>query len=71
MAAFERYIRRPDAAPGQDPLGYRQFALWLTNEEAASLFDDLRGVLQRYEAHEATPDRRRIRLSITAIPEDH
>lgn len=69
VAAFGRYIRRPDADPGTDPVGYRQVALWLTDDETHHLLDDLREVLQRYAAHEAAPGRRRVRLSTTAIPD--
>lgn len=69
VAAFERYIRRPDAAPGADVVGYRQVPLWLTDEEADRLVDELRGVLQRYSAHEATPGRRRVRFTIAVIPD--
>ena len=69
VAAFARYIRQPDADPGSDPVGYRQVALWLTEEETQHLLDDLREVLGPYTAHEPAPGRRRVRLSTTLIPD--
>lgn len=32
VAAFGHHIHQPDAAPGTDPVGYPQVALWLTDE---------------------------------------
>lgn len=69
VAAFARYIYQPDADLGTDPIGYRQVALWLTDEETQHLLDDLREVLQRHGAHPPAPGRRRMRLSTTVIPD--
>lgn len=69
VSAFERYLRTPDATPGTDPVGYRQTALHLTDEEVRNLLEDLGEVLQRYTNHAATPDRRTIRLSVAVVPD--
>ena len=69
VAAFDRYIRQPSAAPGTDPVGYRQVALWLTEDETQQLGDDLGEVLRTYAAQENAPGRRRVRLSTTLIPD--
>ncbi len=69
VAAFARYVRQPEADPGTDPVGYRQVALWLTEEETRHLLDELGEVLGRYAAHEAAAGRRRVRLSTSLIPD--
>lgn len=69
VAAFTRYIRQPDADPGTDPVGYRQVALWLSDDESERLIEEMGEVLQRYTAHEASPGRRRVRLSTAVIPD--
>ena len=69
VAAFDRYVHHPDAAPGADPLGYRQLTLWLTEGETNDLLGELRAVLQRYADREASPGRRRVRLSTAVIPD--
>lgn len=69
VSAFERYVHQPDAAPGKDPVGYRQTALRLTDQEIRGLVDELGEVVQRYSNREPTPDRRTIRLSVAAIPD--
>ena len=69
VAAFDRYIHHPDAAPSVDPLGYRQVVLWLTDDETDDLLADLREVLARHGGREAGPKRRRVRLSTVLIPE--
>lgn len=69
VAAFERYVRHPEAAIDADPVGYRQVALWLSDDETAHLTADLSEVIAPYLAHEARPDRRRVRLGTVLIPE--
>ena len=67
--AFGRYLDHPDADLSSDPVGYRQAALWLTDEEAAAMVDELRAVLVRYLACEPRDDRGRITLSTVLIPD--
>ena len=69
VAAFERYLRDPASALDADPVGYRQVALWLSDEETSHLLGELGEVLARYASREAHPDRRRVRLSTVLIPD--
>lgn len=69
IGSFDRYIERRDASPGSDPMGYRQTAMWLTDEEAARMEADLNRALAPYLAHEATPGRRRALLSTVLVPD--
>ena len=69
IAAFERYIRQPEALPGSDPVGYRQTALRLSDDEVSDLVDELTEVVRRYSDREAAPGRRTIRLSVAVIPD--
>lgn len=67
VASFARYLSRPDADPGT--VGYRQAALWLTDQEMQDLREGLRTALTPYLALEAAPGRRRVRLSTIVIPD--
>jgi hypothetical protein len=69
VGAFDRYLRDPAAALDTDPVGYRQVALWLSDDETSHLLAGLSEVLQPYLQHEARPDRRRVRLSTVLIPD--
>ncbi|MGB9375499.1 MAG: helix-turn-helix domain-containing protein [Jiangellales bacterium] len=69
VAAFDRYIHQPSAAPSTDPVSYRQVVLWLTDNETRRLGDDLGEVLRRYAAYENAPGRRRVRMSTTLVPD--
>ena len=69
VSAFEHYVRDPGAALDSDPVGYRQAALWLSDEETSHLVEELSGVLARYIEQEPRPDRRRVRLSTVLIPD--
>ena len=46
LAAFDGYLDRGEPDLVRDGVGYRQVALWLTEDEFAELAADLRGVLQ-------------------------
>lgn len=69
VEAFGRYLRRSDADPGSDPVGYRQVALWLSDDEAAKLVADLSAVVDQALANEPGEGRRRLLLSTVFIPE--
>jgi hypothetical protein len=69
VAAFERYLRHPASALDADPIGYRQVALWLSDEETSRLLAELSEILTPYLQHGAHPDRRRVRLSTVLIPD--
>jgi hypothetical protein len=71
LADFDRYA---DAAggwaldPARDGVGYRQLALWLTDEELAELVTDLRAVLTARTALQADGVRRRRIVSQVFLP---
>ncbi|WP_062379462.1 helix-turn-helix domain-containing protein [Demequina pelophila] len=69
IGAYSRYLDAPDARPAEDPVSYRQMALWLTDDEvrelAAAMADALAPFLDREEA----PGRRRVLLSTILMPD--
>ncbi|NEA44005.1 helix-turn-helix domain-containing protein [Streptomyces sp. SID11385] len=68
-AGFDRYLAREDSEPAREGVMYRQGAVWLTDEEFASLVSNLEEVAARY-AHR-TPDDGRARhlLSLVVVPD--
>ncbi|MGY1636561.1 helix-turn-helix domain-containing protein [Geodermatophilus sp. SYSU D00742] len=71
LADFDRYVdgagsERLDLA--RDGVGYRQVALWLSDEEFAGLVTDLRAVLTARAALEPGGDRRRRIVSQVFLP---
>ncbi|MGY1643582.1 helix-turn-helix domain-containing protein [Geodermatophilus sp. SYSU D00703] len=68
LADFDRYADRADADAldlARDGVGYRQFGLWLTDEEFAGLVTDLRAALAARAANE--PDGVRRRRVVTQV----
>jgi hypothetical protein len=68
LADFERYAESADGSRldlARDGVGYRQFGLWLTDEEFATLVTDLRAVLAA--AAELPPDGDRRRRIVTQV----
>lgn len=66
---FGCYLDHPDSNPGEDAMGYRQAALWLTEGERTELLVKLRGALTPYLALERTEERSRSLLSTILIPD--
>lgn len=69
VGAFSRYLDGPDARPGEDPMGYRQVPLWLSDDEFRALADALSAAITPYLDNEETPERRRVLLSTIAMPD--
>jgi DNA-binding transcriptional ArsR family regulator len=69
IEAMSRYLDDPGAAPGDDPLSFRQAAIWLTDDDAEALLEALREVLQPYVAQGPAPGRRRVLLNTVLIPD--
>ena len=70
LADFDRYLDRSGGTPDllRDGVGYRQAAMWLTDEEFGSLLDELRAaVASRMENGPAAGRRRRV-LSTVLLP---
>ena len=69
IGSFDRYLDQEGAAPGVDPMGYRQVAMWLTDEEAAQMAADLTRALEPYREKTPAPGRRRVLLSTVLVPD--
>ncbi|MBB6389719.1 helix-turn-helix domain-containing protein [Microbacterium thalassium] len=69
ISAFSRYLDLPDARPSEDPVGYRQVALWLSEDELRAMVAALSGALQPFLGNEPTPDRRRVLFSTVLMPD--
>lgn len=69
ISAFSRYLDQPGSQPADDPVGYRQAALWLTDDEVREMAAALNQALRPYLENEETPERRRILLSTILMPE--
>jgi len=69
IAAFGRYLDNPGAEPGEDGMGYRQFALWLSDAELDVVADGFRQVLEPFLDQPPAPDRTRRLFSTVLIPD--
>ena len=75
MADFDRYLERaaPDGgAPDllADGVGYRQAAVWVTDEEFDAMVADLAAVLQARLANRPDGERRRRLVTTVHLPAD-
>lgn len=68
--ALGRYVGDPATKPAEDPVGYRQAALWLDATEREELLARLRSAVGPYLGNGPTVDRERLLLSTIIIP-DH
>ncbi len=69
VGAFSRYLDAPGARPAEDPVGYRQVALWLSDEEFRDMAAALSSALEPFLGHEKADGRRRVVLSTIAMPD--
>ncbi|SDL19497.1 helix-turn-helix domain-containing protein [Tessaracoccus oleiagri] len=69
LATFEAYTRTGDVDLYRDRIGYRQAALWLTDEELDKLVEDLRAEVAR-RAHNQPGRGRKRRLLSTIMTLD-
>lgn len=67
-AEFNAYLDRDGAEPTADLVGFRQHALWLSQDERAEMIDELRGVIAARMHHEPSPERTRHLLSPILFP---
>ncbi|MFI1991622.1 helix-turn-helix domain-containing protein [Actinoplanes sp. NPDC020271] len=70
IAEFGAYLDRDDADPSRDPVGYRQHAVWLDDDELLALLAELRTVIAPRLSHQATPARTRYLLSPILFPSE-
>ncbi|MEV5679430.1 MULTISPECIES: helix-turn-helix domain-containing protein [unclassified Streptomyces] len=68
MAEFDAYLDRDGAEPTADLVGFRQHALWLSQDELAEMINDLRGVIVARMNREPSPERSRYLLSPILFP---
>jgi DNA-binding transcriptional ArsR family regulator len=68
VAEFNAYLGREKADPATDPVGYRQHAIWLDDEELTAMIGELRAAIVPRLANPPTPDRRRYLLSPILFP---
>jgi hypothetical protein len=74
LADFDRYVARaaqnggPD--PAEDRVGYRQVAVWVTDEEFDEMAGELRDVLSRRMANGPGDGRRRRLVTTVHLPAD-
>ncbi|MGW1377541.1 helix-turn-helix domain-containing protein [Streptomyces sp. NPDC002446] len=68
LAEFNAYLDRDGADPTADDVGYRQHAVWLTEDERAEMIGELRSVLLPRMGNEPSPERTRHLLSPILFP---
>lgn len=68
LADFDRYLARDDIDLGRDGVGFRQAAMYLSDEEFADFLKDLRGVVLPRLANQPAPGRTRRILSTIVMP---
>lgn len=66
---FDRYLDRDDLDPGRDGVGFRQAAMWLSDQELEQLVGRMQEAVAPFLEHEPTPDRTRRILSTIFIPD--
>ncbi|WP_280394058.1 helix-turn-helix domain-containing protein [Nocardia brasiliensis] len=68
LAEFNAYLDRDDADPAADLVGYRQHAIWLSDNEVQDLIGALRAAIVPVLGNESTPQRARYLLSPILFP---
>ena len=70
LAEFSAYLAREGADPLSDSVSYRQFSIWLTDKEKATLIREITNILRPLMANRPTPARRQHLLSTILFPTD-
>ncbi len=70
MADFAGYLEGGTPNLARDRVGYRQVALWLTDDEFDSLTTTMAEAVQAHVDNEPSPGRRRRLLSTVVMPDD-
>ena len=68
VGEFNAYLDRDDANPLADSVSYRQFALWLSNEEKDAFIDEIVTAIRARIENAPSPERRRHLLSTILFP---
>lgn len=69
IEAFGRYLEHPSANLREDPVAFRQAAIWLDDPERADLIRRLREAFAPYLQNEPTDDRERLLVNTVLIPD--
>ena len=69
IEAFGRYVADPQARPEQDLLSYRQAALWLDEDERATLVERLTAAIGPALGNGPAEGRQRVLLSTVLVPD--
>jgi len=70
LGEFDAYLAGEDANPRADMVSYKQFSLWLSNDEKAAFIDELVLAIRSRMKHMPAPNRRRHMLSTILFPTD-
>jgi DNA-binding transcriptional ArsR family regulator len=70
LAEFNAYLGRDGANPQADSVAYRQFSLWLSEDEKAAFVNEVSAAIRRRMPHEPAPGRRRHMVSTIMFPTD-
>lgn len=70
LAEFHAYLERDDANPLEDLVSYRQFSLWLSNDEKVAFLEDMVALIRPRLEHLPAPRRRQHMLSTILFPTD-
>lgn len=68
LAEFNAYLDRPEADLTRDAVGYRQHAIWLSDDEVLELIEGMRAAILPKLGNEAAPDRTQYLLSPILFP---
>ena len=69
LGQFGAYLRQPGADPIPDGVSFRTGALYLSDDEVAQFFSDLRALIASVGANGPSPERRRRLFSTVLVPE--
>ena len=70
VSEFSAYLDSEGADPTADSVSYRQFPLWLSQTELASLYDEVGTSIQSRLGNTPAPDRKPYLLSTILFPTD-
>lgn len=68
LAEFNAYLDRPEADLTRDAVGYRQHAIWLSDDEVLELIEGMRAAILPKLSNEATTERTQYLLSPILFP---
>jgi DNA-binding transcriptional ArsR family regulator len=70
LGEFDAYLARVGANPRDDMVSYKQFSLWLSDDEKAAFIEELILAIRSRMEYDPVPNRRRHILSTILFPTD-